>query len=149
MACDLDARPPAPTPPPGITIGLVDDPPLLVPPTTERRRKRRDGEKAIAQFKPRPVWYAAARAGDKVVGRTTLLAGAETAGVYDVDVIREFRGRGIGTALVNTVLAQAKHLGYRSAVLSATGMGFNVYQRAGFREVGKLSYWKYGKMRQL
>jgi len=84
-----------------------------------------------------------------MVGRTTLLAGTETAGIYDVNVIKEFRGRGIGTALVNTTLAQAKHLGYPTAVLSATGMGFNVYQRAGFREVGKLSFWKYGKMRRL
>jgi hypothetical protein len=40
-------------------------------------------------------------------------------------------------------------LGYGDTVLGATGTGASVYARAGFREVCKLSFWKYGKMRQL
>jgi len=37
----------------------------------------------------------------------------------------------------------------RIAVLGATGMGHALYSRFNFREVCKLSFWKYGKMRQL
>jgi len=46
-------------------------------------------------------------------------------------------------------LRQAQQLGHAAAVLGATGMGLGVYARLGFREVCKLSFWKYGKMRQL
>ena len=56
---------------------------------------------------------------------------------------------GIGTALVQAALRQAQQLGHAAAVLGATGMGLGVYARLGFREVCKLSFWKYGKMRQL
>jgi hypothetical protein len=37
---------------------------------------------------------------------------------------------------------------YRASVLTATGMGLRIYAPLGFREVCKLSFWKYGKMRQ-
>ena len=71
------------------------------------------------------------------------------AGLYDVHVLEEFRRRGIGTALVQAALRQAQRLGHTAAVLGASGMGLSVYARLGFCEVCKLSFWKYGKMRQL
>jgi GNAT superfamily N-acetyltransferase len=71
------------------------------------------------------------------------------AGIYGVEVLKGFRARGIGTALVFSALQLAVRLGFSAAVLSATGMGRGVYERVGFREVCKLSFWKYGKMRQL
>jgi hypothetical protein len=52
-------------------------------------------------------------------------------------------------ALVHAALRLGKKLGYRAAVLGATGMGARVYARAGFREVCKLSFWRYGKVRQV
>lgn len=149
MACDLErlsAPPPAPV---GVAVQLVDEPPSLVPLTTERRRRRSEGRKAIARFQPRRVWHFAALADGKVVGETTLFDGSNVAGLYNVEVVKEFRSRGIGTALVHAAARQARKLGHRTAVLGATGMGQGVYSRVGFREVGKLSFWKYGKMRQL
>jgi GNAT superfamily N-acetyltransferase len=149
MGCDLTHLPPPPPMPKGVTIGLKDEPPSLEPLTTERRRHRHEGRKAMIAITPRQAWYFSATVDGKPVGETMLLAGEGVAGIYEVEVQRKFRRRGIGAALVHAALTFAReHLGYRAAVLAATGMGSRVYGRVGFREVGMLSFWKYGKMRQ-
>ena len=117
--------------------------------TTERRRLRHQGRGIMALVKLRQVWHFAPSLEGKPVGETALCCGAGVAGIYDVEVMEAFRGRGIGTALVQAALRQAQELGHAAAVLGATGMGLGVYARLGFREVCKLSFWKYGKMRQL
>lgn len=149
MACELKSARwiPAPT---GIDVALVDHVPSLRSVTTDRRRHRHEGRNIIAAIRPRRVWNFVASAEGKPVGETTLCDGAGVAGIYDVEVLEEFRGRGIGSALVSAALRTAREeLGLQHAVLAATGMGFGVYTRLGFREVCKLSFWKYGKMRQL
>lgn len=103
----------------------------------------------MALVKPRQVWHFAASLEGRPVGETALCCGAEVAGIYDVEVMEAFRRRGIGTALVHAALRQARQLGFGAAVLGASGIGLGVYARLGFREVCKLSFWKYGKMRQL
>jgi GNAT superfamily N-acetyltransferase len=149
MACDLDRRLLAPPVPKDVTVELVDDPPSLDLLSTERRRRRYEGRLALMHMQPRRVWYFAASLNGKPVGETMLCIGAGVAGIYDVVVLEQFRRHGIGTALVHAALTQAREgLGYRAAVLGATGMGLGVYARLGFREVCKLSFWKYGKMRQ-
>jgi GNAT superfamily N-acetyltransferase len=149
MACNLAKLPPSPTVPTGIGIELFDRPPSLQPLTTERRRRRHEGRAQLADLKPRQIWHFIASANGKPVGETTLCTGAGVAGIYGVEVLEKFRGRGIGTALVHAAVTFAREtLGYRAAVLAATGMGVGVYARVGFREVSKLSFWKYGKMRQ-
>jgi GNAT superfamily N-acetyltransferase len=149
MGCDLTNLPPPPPMPKGVTIGLKDEPPSLDPLTTERRRHRHQSRKTMTAITPRQAWYFSASVDSKPVGETMLLAGEGVAGIYEVEVQRKFRRRGIGTALVHAALTFARErLGYRAAVLAATGMGSRVYARVGFREVGKLSFWKYGKMRQ-
>jgi GNAT superfamily N-acetyltransferase len=97
---------------------------------------------------PQRVWYFAATLDGKAVGRTTLFAGSETAGIYDVEVLKHARRRGIGTMLVHAALQHAVALGFRTTVLAATGAGQGAYERCGFREVGKISFWMYGRMRQ-
>ena len=149
MACDLNNIPQAPRAPDGVTVELTDDPPSLQPLTTERRRRYQEGRNAIAHMTPRQVWNFTARADGKPVGETMICAGAGVAGIHTVVVLEKFRGRGIGTALVHAALTTAREqLGYRVAVLAATGMGLAIYARLGFREVCKLSFWKYGKMGQ-
>lgn len=149
MACMLDALGQSPPLPKGILIELVDTPRPLLPLTTERRQRRHKGRTIMARFTPRKVWHFSATLDGLPVGETTLLGGATVAGLYDVDVLERFRRRGIGSALVHAALRHGKKLGYRAAVLGATGTGASVYAQAGFREVCKLSFWKYGKMRQL
>ncbi len=149
MACDLSALGPAASTPRGVTIELLDAPQPLEPPTTDRRKKRHEGRTLMAQMKPRTLWHFSARMDGKHIGETTLLTGLDCAGIYDVEVLEKFRRQGIGSALIDAALRHARKLGYPAAVLGATGLGSRLYQSAGFRVVGKLSFWKYGKMRQL
>jgi GNAT superfamily N-acetyltransferase len=149
MACDLATLTAAPPQPKGVRIEQADGPVSLHPLTTERRRRRHEGQRIMASLEPRRVWHFVARLDEQVVGETALCAGADVAGIYDVEVLDKFRRRGIGTALVFAAVRHAKELGHSAAVLGATGMGFGVYARVAFREVCKLSFWKYGKMRQL
>jgi GNAT superfamily N-acetyltransferase len=149
MACDLNALGDVPALPKGVTIELVEAPPSLKPVTTERRRKRVEGRILMGKIRPRAVWHFSARVDGQPIGETTLLAGSQCAGIYDVEVIEKFRRRGVGSALIDAALRQAKKLDYRAAVLGATGAGWQLYSRLGFREVCKQSFWRYGKMRQL
>jgi len=149
MACDLkDVPQPAPLPP-DVQVALSDEPPLLEPLTTERRRRRHEGRITLARIRPRRAWFFTAMREGVPVGETTICAGAGVAGIYNVEVKPSFRRQGIGSALVHTALRQAQMLGFRVAVLGATGMGQQLYARFHFREVCKLSFWKYGKMRQM
>ena len=149
MACDLNKSAPSFASPDRVKVELVGQPPSLYPLTTERRRRRHEGRGVMALVQPPQVWHFAASLEGKPIGETTLCCGAGVAGIYAVEVLEEFRRRGIGTALVQAAVRQAQQLGHATAVLAATGMGMSVYARLGFREVCKLSFWKYGKMRQL
>lgn len=149
MACDLsrlngEARPPA-----GTTIEQVEELPSLAPLTTERRKRRYEGRKLVAKARPDKIAYFSASVDGKAIGETAVLEGAGVAGIYDVEVLPEFRRRGIGSALIHAALRYARKRGLKLAVLGATGLGAGMYERAGFREVCKVSFWKYGKMRQL
>jgi GNAT superfamily N-acetyltransferase len=149
MACDLGALSAGAMPPDGVDINLVELPPALTPLSTERRIKRHQGRCAMARFIPQQLWHFCATQDGMAVGETTLFSGTQVAGLYNVEVIKNFQRKGIGSALVSAALAHARKLGHTCAVLSANGMGAGVYERQGFREVCKMSFWRYGKMRQL
>ena len=149
MARLLDGGKPALRVPVGATLQWMDKPTLLEPLTTELRRIRYRARETLLALKPRKIHIVGATVEGKTVGETTLFISRKTAGIYGVRVLEKFRRRGIGEALVRAALARSQELGCRCAVLGASGMGQGVYERAGFRTVGRLSYWKYGKMRQL
>jgi len=144
MACDLGRIRPVSIPR-HVRIRLTETAPALQRLTTERRRLRQQGKTMMAQFSPKQVWHFAAHVNDQTVGETTLCVGAGLAGLFDVEVLEPFRGRGIGTALVHAAVSHARSLGFSTAGLGATGMGSRVYHRVGFQTVGRLSFWKYGK----
>lgn len=149
MACDLSLVP-TQVPPlrQDVTIEQTLHCPAFEPPTTERRKRTQAIRDGLAALEPRRVWHFAAILDNQAIGRTTLFIGAGVAGIYDVEVLKHTRFRGVGTALVHAALQQAIALGHRYAVLAATGAGFGVYTRLGFREVTRISFWRYGKMRQ-
>ena len=149
MASDLTNPAQKPPVPENVTIEQLDEPPGLFPLTTERRRNAHRSLLLHVKSEPRRLWHFVATFSGKAVGETTIITGAGVAGVFGVNVLENFRGRGIGTALVFAALEHARSLGLSTAVLGATGMGKRIYERLGFREVCKLSFWKYGKMRQL
>jgi L-amino acid N-acyltransferase YncA len=58
---------------------------------------------------------------------------------FSVYVQREWRGKGVGSALLRALIARAKQLGYHKMVLSAfpwNTAGTALYQKCGFRTVG-------------
>ena len=64
------------------------------------------------------------------------------ADVESVAVVPEARGRGISGNLLLHALADAVERGARTSTLVATGLGYPVYERVGFRPVGQMSMWE-------
>jgi RimJ/RimL family protein N-acetyltransferase len=62
-------------------------------------------------------------------------------GVLGISVHRDFRDRGLGTALLETVLDEARSLGLRIVwltVFATNDRARHVYEKVGFREVGRI-----------
>jgi len=85
--------------------------------------------------------FVAVADGGRPVGGCTLFLGAWAAGIHDAGVVEEERGKGIGSALIAHVLRFARDHGHKYATLLSSGMGFSIYQRAGFREACRIGYW--------
>ncbi|WP_034263040.1 GNAT family N-acetyltransferase [Actinospica robiniae] len=61
---------------------------------------------------------------------------ADVATVHYVVTLPEHRRRGIGAAMTDAALREARAAGCRLAVLTASEFGIGVYRRLGFREAG-------------
>ena len=76
------------------------------------------------------------------VGRLIVLAGADEVRLVDVSLVAERRGRGLGTALVQRVLAAASG---RRVVLHVEvfNPALRLYERLGFRAAEQVgAYWR-------
>ena len=85
--------------------------------------------------------FVALAAGNRPVGACSMFLNESSAGFYDVGVLESERGRGIGSAMMAHALRFACDRDCKQAVLLASGMGYNMYCRAGFQEVCKVAYW--------
>jgi predicted N-acetyltransferase YhbS len=99
-----------------------------------------------AAFGPRPQFGVRflARLGGAVVGKAFLCLEAGRPGlaaIFGMSVLPEARGRGIGGAITDTILARAHGLGYRRVVLHSSAMAERVYRRAGFEPLGPLQVY--------
>ena len=88
-----------------------------------------------------PFWTYLALLDDKPVATSQLFLSAGVAGIYNVTCLPEARGRGIGAAITQAPLLDARTMGYRVAILQASEMGYPVYRRLGFQDYGKLSVY--------
>jgi GNAT superfamily N-acetyltransferase len=70
-----------------------------------------------------------------------LCTSAGVAGIHNVTCLPKARGHGVGTAVVLALLLAARELGYCVGILQASSMGYDVYRRLGFQDLGKLSLY--------
>jgi GNAT superfamily N-acetyltransferase len=83
-----------------------------------------------------------ARLEGRVVGHSSVFLSEGplgVAGIYDVGVVPEARNQGIGKAVTAAACLQAKSMGYRYALLNATGR--RMYEQIGFQHVGDGQTW--------
>ena len=78
----------------------------------------------------------AARFEGSVIGTAELFIHAGVAGIYLVTTDAKFRRKRIGTALTQLACLAGRKLGLRFATLQASPLGYNVYERIGFRQIG-------------
>jgi predicted N-acetyltransferase YhbS len=62
--------------------------------------------------------------------------------VESVAVLPEARGRGISGKLIQHALVDAAERGSETSTLVATALGYPVYERLGFRMLGRLAMWE-------
>jgi GNAT superfamily N-acetyltransferase len=84
-----------------------------------------------------PFRHYLARLGGAWVGASTLSVGGGVAGLANIAAVPEARGRGVGTAAAAAALVEASSLGLDVAALSAVPLGRPVYEKLGFRTVGR------------
>lgn len=145
MAIDLE-RLPALDLPPGAVVRQVDhDPPALEIATSISMRTNGFPDEAVA-----PMLVAVGRmarraslrtfllyADDGPVAASSLLLGADVAGLYNVGTLEAHRGRGYGRAVSIAAMAAGRETGRRVGVLQASSMGEPVYRGIGFRSFGR------------
>lgn len=90
-----------------------------------------------------PVLHFLARYKGEPAATASIYLGAGVAGLYDVATMPEVRERGIGTALCARALQTVRNMGYRYAVLQSSKMGYRIYQRLGFQQIGYLVHFNW------
>lgn len=83
---------------------------------------------------------------DLPVGVASISFCPDSAGIWNFTTLPEYRRKGIGTALLNTSLAEAKKRGYKEtmAILMPKGMAWGVFRQKGFKEVCDFPFYVYG-----
>ncbi|MGA8664217.1 MAG: GNAT family N-acetyltransferase [Thermoplasmata archaeon] len=147
----LDPMPAPPSPVPGLSIRTVDSPATLedfgtawcaafgiprwifdmVLPTVLADDRERGTQNRFL------VGYA----GGGPVACSSVIVSEGVAGILSVGTTRAARGHGYGTALTWQAVEEGRRLGADVAYLSATSMGYPVYERMGFRRVAEYPSW--------
>ncbi len=133
----------------GLEIGLVTNlaefertpHPSIGPITTPLRRYAFERLRALILARPTRTWAFVASLRGKPVGASLLFLGSECAGLHDLTVLDEYRGRGIGGALLEHTCTEARRRGASMIGLLASSDGQRLYERCGFSEVARFGYW--------
>lgn len=89
---------------------------------------------------PQHIHVAHAESGPASVVGTQDLGG--DCSVYYVATIPSARGRGLASGLMRRALAAGRERGCDVSTLEATQMGAPVYERLGYRTLGRLEMWQ-------
>lgn len=74
-----------------------------------------------------------------------VLVHGDVASLHLIGTLKEFRNKGLGSAVTHALLLHAKNKGCKQAVLIASPLGRPVYERLGFKEFAKYKIYVYGK----
>ena len=77
------------------------------------------------------------------VAASSLFLSDGIAGIYNVAVLEQARGKGLGAAITLAPLLEARDQGYGIGALQSSEMGFNVYRRLGFHKVCDVTHFLY------
>lgn len=94
----------------------------------------------LASIHPAMTSYLATLDGHPVAA-SSLFLDAGVAGIYNVATVPEQRGKGIGAAMTLVPLLDARRMGYQAAILQASELGYQVYQRLGFKELCRMNHY--------
>ena len=111
MALDLSHWKAHEVDPPGLELRIVDDysafreqpHPLYGYVNTSDKRRLFAAFERLASEQPQRHWMFVAEKDGQAVGASTLYLHEDSAGVYDFEVLDEFRRQGIGTALLQSM----------------------------------------------
>lgn len=79
----------------------------------------------------------------KPVATSMYYLGAGVTGIYFVATLEEARNQGIGYAVTQKSLLDARELGYQVGILQASQMGLPVYLRLGFKEYSRIGSYSW------
>ena len=79
--------------------------------------------------------------GDQPVAASTVFYSAGVAGIYNVATLKAWRGKGLGAAVTLQPLLDARAKGVRAGILQSSELGYQVYQRLGFKELCRMNYY--------
>jgi GNAT superfamily N-acetyltransferase len=85
-----------------------------------------------------------ARLAGRPVACLTLLREGPDAGVFLVGTVPEARGQGLARRLLLRALLDARAAGATVSTLQSSLLGYPVYRRLGYRELGRLGMWERG-----
>jgi GNAT superfamily N-acetyltransferase len=143
MALDLAAMPASAPAPRGLTIERVGEAQALEQWVQTLAVDFGEGEyearwvgemvRRVGLHEDAPWQLYLGRLHGEPVATTALYLGSNAAGIYFVATVPQARRQGIGGAITLAALQNASERGYRIAVLTASELGFSVYQRLGFQ----------------
>ena len=105
-------------------------------------------ELAIARTEPVRAWHALARVDGEPAGAAysfydgTAGDAKAVGGIFNMEVLPQYRRRGVGTTLLATAGQRAAAAGARELALNATPEGFRLYSRYGFDLIGRGQTWR-------
>lgn len=86
----------------------------------------------VAQLKEPRLAHLLAFVDETPVGCGTIVVTNGVASVWNVGTLDDYRGRGVGAALMRHMLAEAARRGSESAMLFSTAQAFNFFNQQGF-----------------